>query len=115
MKQLHSFAQKGCMVLMLLISSAAYSSEDSDTTVWPSYYPATFQKLGTLTEIRGQYDWIVNGIRMQVSSNVLVHTLASNFSSLYYIKQGMELGYRKNADGENIEVWQVPNGTADGE
>lgn len=115
MKQFHSLATMGCIILMLVTSPIAYSAEDGNTSEWPSYYPASFQKLGTLTEIRSQYDWVMSGIRMQVSRNVLVHTLVTNFSSLYYIKQGMELGYRKNADGEIIEVWQVPPGTVDGE
>lgn len=115
MKKIHSLATVGCIAILLATSPAAYSTEDGDTSEQPSYYPASFQKLGILTEIRSQYDWVISGIRMRVSRDVLVHTLVSNFSSLYYIKQGMELGYRKNADGEIIEVWQVQPGTMDGE
>ena len=77
--------------------------------VLPKYYPSHFHKLGVLNEIRSRYKWIVNGISVNVSENVIVHSLVTNFSSLFSIKQGMELGYRKNSQGEIMEVWQLPD------
>lgn len=117
MKSNLTLAIIGFMAIMLLASPAVYSDDDDSTSPngLPSYYPADFQKRGVLTKIRSQYHWEVNGIQIRVSSNVLVHSLASNFSSLYYINQGMELGYRKDSSGEITEVWELPNGTVDGE
>ena len=109
------FATLGYIVIMLVTSPVAYSTENENSNSLPSYYPSGFQKTGVLTEIRSQYDWVVDGIGIDVSRNVLVHTLATNFSSLYYIKQGMELGYRKNSDGEIVELWELPDGTVDRE
>jgi len=107
----------GCLFFMLLNSELALSTdsvrrESSSVRInLPSYYPSHFHKLGKLTEIRGQYDWVVNGTAVKVSSNVIVHSLVTNFSSLFSIKQGMELGYRKNSQGEIMEVWQLPAGS----
>ena len=98
--------------MISITSSTAYSSENESTPL-PSYYPSHFPKLGVLTNINGQYDWVVNGIKIKVSNNVIVHSLVTNFSSLYSIKQGMELAYRKNTAGEIAEVWQLPNGSID--
>ena len=74
----------------------------------PAHYPTHFPKLGVLTEIRGQHDWVVDGIAMQVAPSVVVHSLVTNFSSLYSVKQGMELAYRVNKDGEITEIWCLP-------
>lgn len=115
MKPITLSATIGCLFIMLIASPAALSTESDSSTTIPSYYPSHFQKLGVLTEIRSQYDWVVNGISIKVSRNVLVHSLVTNFSSLYAIKQGMELGYRKNSQGEIAEVWQLPDGTVEGE
>lgn len=107
----------GCITTMLLNNEIAYSTEttrnESNTVLapLPAYYPSHFHKLGVLSEIRSQYDWVVDGIGIKVSNNVIVHSLITNFSSLYSIKQGMELGYRKNSQGEIAEIWQLPSGT----
>ena len=107
----------GCIVIALLTSPVVYSSDDneSESSSLPSYYPTEFQRLGVLTEVRGQYNWVVDGVQVTVSNNVLVHSLVSNFSSLYSINQGMELGYRRNSAGEIAEVWQLPDGTVKGD
>ena len=79
----------------------------------PPHYPSHFQALGVLTDIRGQHDWVINGNAIKVSSNVLIHSLVTNFSSMYSIKQGMELAYRVNGNGEVAEVWAMPPGAID--
>lgn len=104
---------------MLLNTGIAYSTEstrqESNTVSvsLPSYYPSHFPELGVLSEIRSQYDWVVSGIGIKVSNNVIVHSLVTNFSSLYSIKQGTELAYRKNPSGEIAEVWQLPPNSID--
>ena len=44
------------------------------------------------------------------SPNIIVHSLVTNFSSLYSVKQGMELAYRLNNNGEVVESWELPEG-----
>ena len=114
MKQNLLLKALGILLLMLVIP-VSYSGDEETPSTLPDYYPVNFPKQGVLTEIRSQYHWVVNGVQINVSQNVLVHTLASNFSSLYYITLGMELGYRKNASGEIEELWELPSGTIDGE
>jgi len=111
----------GYAIAMIISSNLAYA--DTTTTSYqrkstvsaqlPSYYPSHFPALGVLTDVRGQYDWVINGKAIKVSPNILVHSLVTNFSSMYSIKQGMELAYRTNKDGEVAEVWALPNGAID--
>ena len=111
----------GYAVVMIISSNLAYA--DTTTTTYkrpssvsgqlPSYYPSHFPALGVLTEVRGQNDWVVNGKAIKVSPNLLVHSLVTNFSSRYSIKQGMELAYRTDKDGRVVEVWALPNGAID--
>lgn len=111
----------GCVVAMTINASLAYADVASTgykrpTTVsaqLPIYYPTQFEAVGVLTEQRGQYDWVINGRSVTVSPNVIVHSLVTNFSSLYSVKQGMELAYRLNSQGELIELWGLPDGTID--
>ena len=88
-------------------------NQSAVATVLPTYYPSHFPLLGVLTEIRGSYNWIIDGKKAKVSNNVIVHSLITNFSSLYSVKHGMELAYRKNALGEIAEIWQLPDGSVD--
>ena len=117
-KILYSFII-GNITLMLFNTGIAFSTEseraetNTVSIALPAYYPSHFPSLGVLSEIRGQHDWIIDGISIKVSSNVIVHSLVTNFSSLYSIKQGMELAYRKNSQGEVAELWQLPNGAID--
>lgn len=94
-------------------TEAGRSEKNTVSTALPSHYPDSFQRLGVLTQIRDRHDWLINGIGIKVSSNVLVHSLESKFSSLYSVKQGMELGYRLNSRKEIAEVWLLPAGTVD--
>jgi len=111
----------GCLVAMTINSNLAYADTTSTgykrpTTVsaqLPAYYPSHFPAVGVLTEQRGQFDWVVNGKTMEVSPNVIVHSLVTNFSSLYSIKQGMELAYRIDNQGRMAEIWALPAGTID--
>ena len=109
----------GCLTIMLFNTQNAFSAEsvqssqNSVATTLPSYYPSHFPRLGVLTDIRGSYDWVVDGIGIKVSNNVIVHSLVTNFSSLYSVKHGMELAYRKNNQGEIAEIWQLPDGAID--
>lgn len=76
----------------------------------PTYYPSHFPRLGVLTDIRASHDWTINGTAVKVSTNVIVHSLVTNFSSLHSVKRGMELAYKINAKGEVAEIWQLPDG-----
>lgn len=117
--QLLSLLTAGCITMILLGSSLAYATdagrteENTVSVALPSHYPDNFQRLGVLTKIRDRHDWLVNGISIKVSQNVLVHSLESKFSSLYSVKQGMELGYRLNSRREISEIWLLPAGTVD--
>jgi len=111
------FIISGYLAVMISNTSLAYATESTQTTyqrpstvsaTLPAYYPSHFPALGVLTELRGQYDWVIDGKAVKVSSNIIVHSLVTNFSSLYSIKQGMDLAYRKNKQGEISEVWQLP-------
>jgi len=113
-----------CFVTAILLNSEpGYASGDNPTpslrrdsyTVspqvqLPDYYPAAFQRLGVLNEIREQNVWVVNGVKQTISNSVIVHSLSTNFSSLYAVNQGMELGYTKNLDNQIIELWILPFG-----
>ena len=111
----------GCVVAMTINTNLTHA-DTTDTgykrpiTVnigLPLYYPAAFPNVGVLTEQRGRYDWGISGKAFKVSSNIIVHSLVTNFSSLYSVKQGMELAYRLNKDGEVAECWEFPAGTLD--
>ena len=115
----------GYLVVMLTNMTFSYAADTTETqpatyqrqsivsAPLPSYYPSHFQAVGVLTDIRGSYDWMINGKIIKVSNNVIVHSLVTNFSSMYSIKQGMELAYRKNKQGEVAEVWALPDGSID--
>ncbi|MCI0506016.1 MAG: hypothetical protein L0Z73_07870 [Gammaproteobacteria bacterium] len=111
----------GCAVAMTITTNIAYADTAGNgykrpsriTAQLPAYYPSHFPSLGVLTEMRASHDWVINGKAIKVSSNVIVHSLVTNFSSLYSVKQGMELAYRVNKDGEVAEVWALPNGAID--
>ena len=117
-RKLFSKLALGIVMTMTISTNLAYADTSRPTnqrksTVsaqLPSFYPSHFPALGVLTEIRGQYDWVINGIAIKVSPNILVHSLVTNFSSMYSIKQGMELAYRVNKDGQVAEVWGLPDG-----
>ena len=107
----------GCLLVMISTSNVAQATDITPTSYQrprtvsvslPSYYPSHFPALGVLTELRGRYDWVIDGKAVKVSSNVIVHSLVTNFSSLYSIKQGMDLAYRKNKQNEIAEVWHLP-------
>ena len=120
-KQLLSKLAIGIVIAMTISTNLAYADtstpsyqrKNTVSAQLPPYYPSHFQALGVLTDIRGQYDWVINGKAIKVSSNVLVHSLVTNFSSMYSIKQGMELAYRVNKNGEVAEVWAMPAGAID--
>ena len=111
----------GYLATMTINTSIAFA--DSNTTGYqrkstvaaqlPTYYPSHFPSLGVLTEIRGTHDWAINGTSIKVSPNIIVHSLVTNFSSLYSVKQGMELAYKVNKQGEVAEIWQLPDGAID--
>ncbi|WP_455208150.1 hypothetical protein [Kaarinaea lacus] len=111
----------GCVVVMTIntnlayadVAGAGYKRPSTVSGQLPAYYPSHFPAVGVLTERRGQYDWVINGKAITVSSNVIVHSLVTNFSSLYSVKQGMELAYRLNNQGELVEMWALPNGAID--
>jgi len=111
----------GCVVAMTMNSTLAYADTNNGgyqrpsrvSVQLPAYYPSHFPALGVLTEQRGQFDWVVNGKAMQVSPNVIVHSLVTNFSSLYSIQQGMELAYRTDNQGRLVEIWALPAGAID--
>ena len=94
-------------------TATTYQRKSSVSAQLPSYYPSHFPALGVLTDVRGQNDWVINGKAIKVSSNLLVHSLVTNFSSRYSITQGMELAYRVNNNGEIVEVWALPDGAID--
>lgn len=108
----------GCVVAMTINTNLVYA--DTPTTGYkrpttvgvqlPAYYPSHFPAVGVLTEQRGRYDWLINGKAVKVSPNIIVHSLVTNFSSLYSVKQGMELAYRLNNNGEVVESWELPEG-----
>lgn len=115
-------ATLGLLAVMISNSTSSYASDTSSTSYrrpnvvsakLPGYYPSHFPALGVLTDVRGSNDWVVNGKAVKVSSSLLVHSLVTNFSSMYSVKRGMELAYRKNKQDEIIEVWELPFGSID--
>ncbi|MGD8570499.1 MAG: hypothetical protein PVJ39_20595 [Gammaproteobacteria bacterium] len=90
-----------------------YQRKSTVAAKLPAYYPSHFPRLGVLTDIRGSHDWTINGTAIAVSTNVIVHSLVTNFSSLHSVKRGMELAYKVNGKGEVAEVWQLPDGAID--
>ena len=107
----------GCLLVMLSntnlvnaddTTSTAYQRPSTISVQLPPHYPSHFPKLGKLSEIRGSHDWVINGKAIKVSSNVIIHSLVTDFSSMYSIKQGMALAYRENKQGEVMEVWELP-------
>jgi putative hemolysin len=94
-------------------TNTSYTRKATVAAQLPGYYPSHFPRLGVLTDIRSSHDWNINGKRIKVSPNVIVHSLVTNFSSLYSVKQGMELAYKTNKQGEVAEIWQLPDGAID--
>ena len=121
----HLFSITGFLIIMITNTTLSYATDTNESSPinyqrqtsvsgkLPSYYPSHFPAVGVLTDIRGSYDWVVNGKGVKVSSNVIVHSLVTNFSSMYSVKQGMELAYRKNKQDEIVEVWALPGGSID--
>lgn len=80
----------------------------------PGHYPDEFDNVGTISKLDIENHAIeINGIRYLLSSNLVVHSLQTNFSSSRYLRTGMRIGYGfLSLEGNSrqiIEIWILPS------
>lgn len=100
--------------LYLLITSAA-SAQNVDTTTLPGlpdYYPADFHATGILHSVDLQQGiLVINATQYHYITNVKVHSLNTEHSSLRALKPGTGLGYTIvviNNKQLISEIWTLP-------
>lgn len=78
----------------------------------PAYYPSSFQHEGILRDIGTKGTLIVSGNRYTLSPNALIHSLVTQHSSRFALKEGLEVGFTANRDtGVITEIWILPKGS----
>jgi hypothetical protein len=103
--------------LMLLSTGVAFGSDSplATNTGLPTYYPASFQNTGVLNSL-GSNTAIVSGLRYIISPNVLIHSLSTEFSSRYALREDKDIGFSHSSDANNkrtiTEIWLLPPGSA---
>lgn len=86
----------------------------ADTSL-PSYYPSSFQYEGFLREVGGDGTLMISGIQYNLSPNVLIHSLTTEHSSRFALRESQEVGFTANRDTRIItELWILPNGSVEG-
>ena len=82
----------------------------------PEYYPASFQAAGAIHALRSG-NIIITGHAgsFSLSTNVLVHSVSTEFAPRNELRAGKEVGFSFNKGMGNkrtiTEIWVLPHGT----
>lgn len=75
----------------------------------PDYYPDSFDGRGTIDLLDiGSGSIVISDTRMQLSSQLKVHSLNTRFSSLKSLHKGMNVGVDLGGNKVINEIWILP-------
>jgi len=102
-----SFKRLLFILLSLGITTIAWGAE------MPAYYPASFNKHGTIDRISiNTAEIVINDSLQSLSTNIKVHSLVTEHSSIHVLKKGMSIGYStitmRNGNRDVVEIWILP-------
>ena len=99
------------LLTALSISSACFAEKGL-----PAYYPEAFENIDVIQATESNSRKLqIKGVYYDVWSNVNVHSLHTEHSSLREIKSGDTIGYRMQSFGERlliVEIWKLPDDMA---
>jgi hypothetical protein len=100
------------LILLLLLPAAAAGGR------LPGHHPDTFPYAGTVDGIDLKNMTLhVSDTRQTLSAVVTVHDRSGSNGSLLQLREGMEIGYRKQSAGTRgapiSEIWILPKGYLD--
>ena len=102
-------------VLTLFLLTGAVYANNSSSTGLPGYYPTAFQETGILSGTSSNGGLEINGISYSISPNVLIHSLSTEHSSRFALRDAKELGFSYTVGNNNLrtitELWVLPLGT----
>lgn len=100
---------------LFLLAASATSAQNVDSNALsslPDYYPDSFYGSGILHNIDlSQNVLIINATQYHYMTNVKVHSLNTEHSSLRTLKAGMGLGYNISTINDKqliSEIWVLP-------
>jgi hypothetical protein len=81
----------------------------------PDYYPEHFARKGIIQSIPSSSALYIDGILFKLSTNVSVHSMATEFLTRNALNRGDEIGFSfsKTTNGNLVitEIWILPKGT----
>lgn len=92
---------------LLIILTAVAVSGAAWAQRLPSYYPESFQRTGTVDDIR-EGEIVVNDIQYVLGDSVVVHTLSEQKAPVSRLRRGALIGYRLADNREIVEIWLLP-------
>ncbi len=100
-----------CVGLLLMLNSAALMAADL-----PSYYPSSFDKIGTVDVLPTATSQavVISDSTFNVSREVQVHTLSARNTTLSVLKIGQLIGVSivgagPGSKGQVAEIWTLPS------
>ncbi len=113
---LHRYLLAAALAMLVISGTAVARGLPADVRgALPDYYPASFQQTGVIRNTGGNNQLTVSGNRYGLSSNVLVHSLATEHDSRYALHVGAEMGFSFDHDAQGnrriTEIWILPAGT----
>lgn len=90
------------LLLAVALCATAYAQR------LPNYYPDSFQRVGTVDDLRDGAI-VINDMLFGVSDSVVVHSMSSYRDSLSKIRRGTRIAYRLGGEREVVEIWLLPD------
>ena len=111
--------------VLVTLSTTAYGENANTSTITlegagfsgtqlPDYYPASYQQTGIIDHVNSGGGIVISTVGYRLSSNVLVHSPTTEFSSRYDLSAGKEVGFNftSNENSKTIaEIWILPAGS----
>ncbi len=102
---------RSCAGMLLAGSSATLLAAEL-----PSYYPESFDKIGTInvSPSSNNATIVISDSSFAMARDARVHTLATQNASLSILKPGQVIGFSvvgagPTAKGEVVEIWTLPS------
>jgi len=123
MKFIQTKLQQIACLLILTVPAATVAAEPSNlnmeqtpgstNTILPNYYPEMFEHTGIIDLIdikEGRV--VINDMYWRLPMNIKVHNLNTEFSTVHTLRNGMNVGFKRNSVKKNTdiaEIWVLPN------
>jgi len=100
---------------ILMILALAGTAGAAGAGQLPGYYPGQFDHKGVVTRAANGQTIMINAMRYKLDSNVRVHSLTTEFSSVRALTAGSDIAYRADEDRNGkvtvTEIWVLPSGS----